>query len=661
MSAPWWSQQGAAQPAALAADGVRPQLLADSARAVADVLQARIPAYTPEWTRRHGIDAGLALLRLFGEQMAPVLQRLNRLPDKALVELLNVAGVTPLPATPARVLLQFEVADNAPRSVQVPAGFQCSARANGELVVFETERSLYATAAGIAQVQLLSDAGMREIVPQDFYPFGADSRGGMLVGLGGASAPSPRLSLAFEIAGSDGAPAPASSGGAGLPAPPLPQLEWAVLDGGSAQNAAVILDDTAGLTRSGIVELALPASWRPTALGEGEPLRWLRLRIVHGHYATAPRVVALRLNCVGAVAARTIIDEVLQEVPLRDGREWTLARTPVLAGSLWLEVDEGDDFADGAPQMARWTEVAALDDAAADARVYTLDARRGLVTFGDGQAGAAVPRGYRNIHAVRYQVGGGQAGAVPAKAVTGMLNSVAYLKGVSNPLPASGGQDEEIQAQAIARGPQELRARGRAVTVADYALLARRAPGAAIARAHAVAGLHPLFPGQAQPGVVTVFVVPAASHIDSAEASLLPDAMTLAAVSGYLAEAAAPAGIEVVAAAPRYHHVRVEASIAVSARADASATIARVLQALDLYLDARSGGSDGTGWPFGGSIVYAELLRQVLMVAGVQAVQHLNLVVDGARVLACQDHAIAADALLVTGIHTVTVIEGGTR
>jgi hypothetical protein len=653
VSAPWWSQGASGQPSLLGEDGLRPRLLPDTRKAVADAIKEHIAAYTPEWTRRTSGDAGMALVRLFAEQMEPVLLRLNRVPDKALVEFLSIGGVSPLPASPARALLQFEVADKAPGSVQVPAGFQCSARSKGQLVIFETEQTLYAAAAKIAQVQIDSGGALREIPPEDFLPFGERSEDRLLIGLSGAAAPAPRISVTLEIAGSEGVAAPVSAGAPGQSPPQLPQLAWEIMDGGSAQPAAVIADSTRGLTQAGTVELGLPARWLPYALAEGaKPLRWLRLRIVHGSYRTPPRVVALRLNCVMAIAARTIRDEVLQQLPGpagRAGRLWTVAATPVLDGSLVLEVDEGG--ADGAPVRSRWDEVATLVDAAPDAKVFTFDPRSGLVSFGDGRQGEAAPRGFRHIHALRYQVGGGSAGAVPAKAITSMLNSVAFLTAVSNPLAASGGLDEESQARAIERGPQELRARGRAVTVADYALLAQRAPGASVARAHAVAGLHPGFPGRALPGVVTVFVVPA----DGPGHPLLPDAQALEAVARHLAEAAAPAGVEVVAAAPRYHKIRVEAGIVVAARANASATVSLVLEHLDHYLDARTGGAAGNGWAFGGRIVYADLVRQVSLVPGVHAVQHLNLVVDGARVLACVDHDISPHGLLETRTHQVVV------
>ena len=650
MSAAWWSAVSEHEPQALAADGVRPQLQPATREAVADELKARIPAYTPEWTRRGSGDAGMALVRLFSEQMEPVLQRLNRLPDKALVEFLTIAGVAPLPASPARALLQFEVADNAPQSVLVPEGFQCSARSQGELVIFETERTLYAAPGKIAQLQLQAGGGLREVTGQTFTPFGERSDGRLLIGLSGGTAPFPRLSITLDIAGSDGPPPPASAGGAVQAAAASPLLAWEVLDGGSPQPATVIFDGSRGLTQSGTVELGLPARWRPSALVEGDkPLRWLRLLIVHGSYVTPPQVAAVRLNCVSAIAARTIFDEVLQEVPGSKGRSWSVAQTPVLDGSLVLEVDEGG--ADAAPLRVPWRAVPTLVDAAADAKVFTFDPRNGIVSFGDGQHGEAAPRGFRHIHAVRYQVGGGKVGAVPAKAISSMLNSVAYLTGVSNPLPASGGADEESQARAIARGPQEQRARGRAVTVADYSLLAQRAPGALIARAHAVAGLHPGFPGRPQPGVVAVFVVPA----DGPEHPLLPDAQALSAVANYLTETVAPAGVEVMVAAPRYHRIRVEAGIVIDSRASASQTVSLVLEQLDRYLDPRVGGADGRGWPFGGRLVYTELVQQVSLVPGVHAVQHLNLVVDGARVLACVDHDISPHSLLETATHEVVI------
>src|SRR6185369_16312567 len=120
-----------------------------------------------------------------------------------------------------------------------------------------------------------------------------------------------------------------------------------------------------------------------------------------------------------------------------------------------------------------------------------------------------------------------------------VLSSVPFIKKVTNPWPANGGLDTEKREQTLKRGPQEIRARGRAVTTADYALLAREAEGALIERAHAVSGLHPAFPGRPIPGVVGVFVVPP----DRGEGPPpIADEDTLRAVATHLSKFAAPAG-----------------------------------------------------------------------------------------------------------------------
>jgi hypothetical protein len=127
MSEVWWGPEAGpnAQPN-LAADG-QPILLSSARSAVSAEVTARIAAFTPTWTNRSSSDAGMALVRLFGEQMEPALQRLNQLPLKAMVQFFDAAGISPLPATPAEVMLEFQVSSAAPQSVLVPSGFQVGA------------------------------------------------------------------------------------------------------------------------------------------------------------------------------------------------------------------------------------------------------------------------------------------------------------------------------------------------------------------------------------------------------------------------------------------------------------------------------------------------------------------------------------------------------
>jgi predicted phage baseplate assembly protein len=694
VSAPWWTREGRRAGTARflpGGDPARPvpELVPSTPRPILRALGSRIAGFTPEWTRRTDDDAGVALIRLFGSQLQPLLERLDRLPEKAFVEHLRRAGVTGRPATAARVMLQLEAARGAPRSVLVPRGFQVGAApADGSegLAVFETESDLYVLPGEIAEVWVQEGRSFREVEepagPAPFRPFGDRPIAGraLLVGIASAVVPGPVCSLGIGVAAPPGAPPPASAGGlVPVPPPAAAVLRWEVFDGGAFDPAEVIADGTRSFQRSGVVELRVPRGWRsgrPAGLDGEDALYWLRLRLVHGTLAEPPSLSTLRLNVVPALAAETVQGEVLEHVPGRE-RVMRLRRTPVLPGSLVLEVFEGGASGDlfdlpeedpaavgavaengGAEAAAgaggdarRWREVSDLSAYGPADRVYTLDAATGEVTFGDGLHGAAVPPGFRNVRAVAYRVGGGRAGAVAADEVKTLLHSAPFLIRASNPLPASGGADAEPRTETLLRGPEEIRARERAVTERDYELLALAAPGAEAARAHAVSGLHPALGGLPIPGVVGVFVVPP----DRGEGPPTADEATLAAVADHLARRAAPAGVEVVAAPVRYHRVRAELRVVLAdPSADVGRVLRRVLDALDDYFHPLTGGEEGRGWPFGGAVRHVPLLRRVLIrVPEVGAIPSLVLVVDGVRHPTCTDVAISAHGLLWPDGHEV--------
>ncbi|HVG18022.1 MAG TPA: putative baseplate assembly protein, partial [Blastocatellia bacterium] len=602
MSVVWWGKESTGAGRARlkrtsASLPPRPELAPPSRQDVKNELRGRIKAFTPEWTNLRSTDAGMALIQLFGEQMEPVLERLNRLPDKTFIEFLNLAGIRPLQASPAAALLEFEVSDSAPQSVFVSRGFQIGAQpADGtqELVIFETERDLVASPVKIAELQAQQDNLFQEIEMEaeglgaGFLPFGNEPEPGraLFIGFSSAITPGPTISLGIRVAAPPGSPPPVAIGGvAPLPLAPAPQLEWSVLDGTKFVPAEIAFDETGGLIQSGVVELRLPRQWRagrPSGLAGKAQLRWLRLELASGTFPESPVLASIRPNMVRAIAARTIFNEALQPVPRSRNRQMSLSQKPVIADSLIIEVDEGGYDVSNEPEVdlststdgplngetkaraKRWRQVDDLGSYGPEDEVYILDPLGGIVTFGDGVRGAPVPQGFRNVRALRYRVGGGKGGAVQAEAISTLLSSVQFITGVTNPWPATGGRNRESREQTMRRGPQEIRARSRAVTIADYALLARQAQGALVERAHAVAGLHPAFPGRAIPGVVGVFVVPP----DRNEGPPTPDEDTLRAVASYLSKNAAPAGVEVVAAATQFHKVKIEAAVTIRTGAD---------------------------------------------------------------------------------------------
>jgi predicted phage baseplate assembly protein len=680
MTAAWWGKEASivqrrTAEAVDAAPASWPELVDPTRDAVFAALVARIPSYTAEWTNRRAGDAGIALAHLFSEQMEPVLQRLNQLPQNAYIQFLKSSGIQPLPPTPAEALLQFSVSSSSAQPISIPAGFQVGASASSGMVIFETNADLVAMPGTIQEIYAYGNGLYRVIDPTQtntpFLPFGNNPTAGfaLFIGLPAPAGiiPGAQVSFGIQVQGAAGQPPPVATGGvAPLPTPLAPLLQWDVLDSTTYREARVVLDETNGLVQSGIVTLGLPQTWGPgipSGAPDTVPLLWVRLQILYGSYPEPPVLLALQSNMVRAVAVQTFYNEVLTAVPGPTNAlaVMVLSQTPVLPGSLVLEVIDTADLAFSAdphsvtPPGSIWTEVDDLSQFGPTDQVYELDSASGQVTFGDGTHGMRLPPGFRNVIALQYQVGGGLAGAVGAGQISNVINSVPFLSSVTNPMPASGGMDAETQAEALQRGPEELRARGRAVAAADYEVLALRSEGAQVARAYAVPGLHPAFPGTPIPGVVGVFVIP----IETGAGAPIPTDDALLAVSTYLSSTLAPLGVEVVTAAPIYHTVRIDASVVIDPTVGRSEAVESVTDALNTYLDPVVGGDDGQGWPFGGTLSNVAFVRLLLAVPGVTAVPSLTFTVDGIRGALCADAAIPSNSLVWPGQHEVLALGPG--
>lgn len=662
MSGPWWGKDVAPAVAAAVADaaaetgGILPPLTEADPAEIASELDARRSGFTPSWTNRRPDDPGIALQAVYAELHASLAGAIDDLPTKARVVHLASAGTVQVPPRPLSAMVVFEVSDSAPEGVLVGAGFQLFGRdASGDSVTFETDRDLFAIPGKLAVLGTRIRGSVATLtIPSDdapgtVFPFGIEPEPGvsLYLALDALVPPAPQFAFGVTLAPIAGAPPPMSAGG--LMPPPghePPRLQWELFDGAKFVVAELIRDETRSFTQSGVIELEAPQGWRPgTPPGADakSPLYWIRAQLLEGEWPLPPAISGLQLNIVPATSGRTIRNEAV-ETPLtvdpEARRTLRLAERPVLEGTLFVQIDEG-----GA-ELVTWQPVADLSQAGFDDRKFLFDAVTGTLTFGDGINGRALPEGFRNVHAT-YRVAEA-ASAVAAKQISTLIGSAPFLISVANPLPAGGGTQPETLGAALLRGPRDIRARGRAVAPADFEVLATRSPGADIRRAKAFGGFHPRFPGLPIPGVVGVFVVGPARD-DGRPPQ--PSELTLGAVSQFLSSWAAR-GAEVVAAAPVFHGVRVEATLELDPHADVTTTVHAVSGLLDQWFDPVVGGPTGEGWPFGGAIIYDDLIRFLLAkAAGVVAVPRLLLVVDGVRSAQCADAPIPAHDLLWPAQH----------
>lgn len=122
-----------------------------------------------------------------------------------------------------------------------------------------------------------------------------------------------------------------------------------------------------------------------------------------------------------------------------------------------------------------WQPIANLKDAGpAEARYQVRLDQDGFLSlqFGDGRHGRRLPSGANNVR-VRYRQGVGLAGNLPPGALAQLVKPHPLIDGLVQALPSSGGADREAPEDLRQRGPSTLLALDRAVSLDDFAQLAR--------------------------------------------------------------------------------------------------------------------------------------------------------------------------------------------
>jgi hypothetical protein len=133
-----------------------------------------------------------------------------------------------------------------------------------------------------------------------------------------------------------------------------------------------------------------------------------------------------------------------------------------------------------------WMEVSTLYDQLPSALVYSTLYQADTTTdvlFGDGIEGATLPTGQNNLQAT-YRIGSGSSGNVAAGALSTLVDRPLGVSGVSNPAPATGGQDPQSISDIRSNAPMTVLTLGRAVSITDYQNFAAIFPG--IAKANAI-------------------------------------------------------------------------------------------------------------------------------------------------------------------------------
>jgi predicted phage baseplate assembly protein len=187
--------------------------------------------------------------------------------------------------------------------------------------------------------------------------------------------------------------------------------------------------------------------------------------IVYGNVVNATHGETRREVLGSGNAGKSLQEFTLKQSPLtlvaapnRDGVETTLQVR--VNDVLWHETDS---LAALGPNDYRYV-------------TRTDDYAKTSVIFGTGEQGARLPTGPDNVTAV-YRNGIGKGGNVRPEQITLLATRPLGVKGVTNPMAASGGADRESRDQAKRSAPLAVTALDRLVSTKDYADFARTFAG----------------------------------------------------------------------------------------------------------------------------------------------------------------------------------------
>jgi baseplate J-like protein len=605
--------------------------------------RGRIPRLAPQWTDHNASDPGITLLELAAWLTEQNIYRFERPSDEARRAFARLAGIRPRPPGVARTVVAVSDANGA--GIALPARMQLAVGATEK---FETTEPLYVSPAALT-------------TPASGPAFGARPRRGSALYLGfdrPLDAPGQALSLhVWTEAWQDDA----ATRDALLAEFDSTHFDWRLhyrvrtvwefhAGGGVWAPLAGVVDETRALSLSGFVRFTAPVGHQSGA-GPGAGF-YIRCRIAAGRFECPPRLALVAFNAVGAEHALSRPEKRIGLARGHAGASFAFAERPIalVAGRTRLRLDNGID-----PPQTGWREVLDWDGSGAHDRDFRVTPERGDLQSGDGLRGAVLPAGYSLY--VTYQEGGGEAGNLAAGALdrvppnaanTALVPALAALAQpitVAQPFAASGGTPRETLRSVQARAHENASRVDKAVTVADFELLARATPGVPVAGVRAVPGLHPALPCYPAPGAVTLIVVP---HCPLPAPR--PSRALLDAVVRYL-QLRRLVTCEIHAVAPVYRRITVHATLHLGCDTDAGEVRRRAIAAIDRFFDPLTGGPDGSGWPVGRTVYRSEVLALLANLDGVTRVTDFGLQGRGDRGPRCGNVELCKHELVVPGRH----------
>lgn len=393
-------------------------------------------------------------------------------------------------------------------------------------------------------------------------------------------------------------------------------LKWQIYDeqGWSTLN---VKDETSSFIKSGFIQFISEANQKENTIF-GKTGYWIRA--IFDEDSFVPRKInAIYTNTINVRQSKTVNNVLLGSSDGSGLQEFTLNDINIFNLKLWvlediepLETESfKDKFDDG--YWVLWTQINHLHNVNGSSRVYEKNSHLAKIKFGDDRNGKIPPLAKDNIM-VSYSIGGGVVGNVKEKDINTLVDTVAYIDSIENPIEASGGADIQSIDNLKDIGVKRFKHKFRAVTDEDFYYLVKEA-SSDVAKVSVLSSR----------GLVKLSFIPYGS-----QKIPMPSLGLKNLIFKYISiRASALTKIEVITPEPITLSVQVEILLS---DWDYATNIKNIInEELNMFLHPINGSSDKKGWEFTQLPLLSDVYKVLSQIEGIYKVSTLDIALSNGK------------------------------
>lgn len=635
-----------------------------------------IQNYAPGWTNHNLADPGITFIELFAWLAEIIGYRINFVSEEHYLKYLKLLGIRPLGVFPAVTDLSFETH----KTIPLKKGTVFLAEKTGEMIEFELLEKITVTPFELekiiinemsavlssstlksSQIQKLSrgifDRSIANLKEDLFFaPFGLETRKGSEMYLGfrlktANNEVEKKLNFMCYLYEKD-LKEPGKHGEEIEYGFENAKLRWEISVSNEDEKWKEVCpeDRTKNFMKNGNFIFNDLKDWVTSLINIWSPMDkeekyfWLRCTLMESEYEYPPRIQKILLNTAPVIQKKNVKGKILGESTGLSEQVFRLTETPILRGSLKLEV-----------AGKTWEECEDFDSSGPESPNFVLEAHKGEIRFGDGIWGK-VPQVGSEIKILGYETSRGEKGNLPQGSKWTIKEENIENLIINNFKPAIGGKAEESLKEAFERFNKDFKVPYRAITSDDFEYIARETPGLRIAQVKAIPNFDP-YSKTERDEAVTVVLVPF-SPLDTFEIPPQPSKGFREAVVRHL-EKHRLIGTHIYVVSPEYVKVEIAVTLGISRGFFEEEVKDGIFRKLNIFLHPAKGGIQGNGWPVGKPVYFAEIHQLIMKSEGVNFVK--EIVISAQRGAKTDENGdLILDSKIATvysGVHLVEILE----